>query len=134
MDRQYYEEPEFLDLRDQWYRKLADEGFDDIEVLDEITRQPAGLLRGPSTGDLNRSESRRAYIQGSQEYYRLARQYVWTLPRGPERHAAQLHADGLSDREVTEVIQKTYPGTEQKDVRRWITHARKAVRREARGE
>lgn len=132
MDRAYYETDEFLDLRDAWYKRLADEGFQDIEIMDEITRQPGSLLRGPSPGDLTRSERRVAYVLGSQDYYRLAAQHVWTLPRGPERHAVQLHADGLTDREVTETICTIYQEAQPKDVRRWINRARRAVRKSAR--
>jgi len=132
MTKAFYERPEFLDLRDEWYAKLKEEGFDDIEVIDEITRQPGHLLRGVSPGDLNRSESRKFYKASSEEYYRLARQYVWTLPRGAQRQAARLHADGLSNRDVIAAMAVAHPEVGEKQVLKWISEARKTIRSTAR--
>lgn len=132
--QKYYERKEFLDLRDEWYSKLEEEGFEDVEILDEITRQPGVLMRGPSAGDLGRSERRMQYKASCEEYYRLARQYVWTLPRGQERHVAEMHAEGMSDRKIVAAALKLYPELERRHVLRWITHARKNIKRLARGE
>lgn len=133
MDKAFYETDEFLAERDRWYEKLKQEGFHDIEVMDEITRQPGHLLLGPSPGDLGRSEHRIQYKASSEEYYRLARQHVWTLPRGPHRHAAELHADGLSNREVVTTITTHYPHVKPGTVLGWINKIRKELRRQARG-
>ena len=132
MDKAFYETDEFLALRDEWYAKAKESGFEDLEVLDEITHQPGSLMRGVSPGDLGRSERRIAYKASSEEYYRLARQHVWTLPRGPQRHTARLHADGLSNREVVEAITKAYPEVKPGTVLGWVKKIRTALRREAR--
>lgn len=132
MSKAFYETKEFLDLRDQWYAKLKESGFDDLEVIDQTTRQPGPLLRGVSPGDLGRSEHRMRYREANEEYYRLARQYVWTLKRGPQRQAARLHAEGLSDNKVIEAMSVAHPDIEEKQVRSWIRAARKAIRSSAR--
>jgi hypothetical protein len=137
MAKKFYEEDEFLDLRDEWYAKLKEEGFDDIEMVDQISRQPEAkdghiLLRGPAR-DLVRSKEKRQYVASQEEYYRLARQLVWELPFGPYRHVVAMHAEGHSASAIFDALGERY-NLSKTAVTKMVKQVGKTLRQRARGE
>lgn len=121
-----YESRDFLKLRREWYKKLKDEGFDDIEYTNWQDGSSGNLLGGQgvkSWADMSgvrlgddvirlsdkdkpkdRVEGTIQRVQAQQRYYELAGQFVWDLEeRGiPEEHLEiwRQHADGVSNWEI----------------------------------
>lgn len=99
----FYETDGFLALRDRWYAKLKEEGHQDIEILDKITRQHGSLMHGPSPGDLNRN----LYKPETEEYYRCCRLHYWRIKERPNAgedrlRIWELHAEGYSQKRIQE--------------------------------
>lgn len=92
MPKDWFDDDEFVALRDAWYAKLKEEGFEDIEILDKRTKHPGCMLKGVSPGDLRRG----LYKPETEEYYRIARRHVWKLHTPLEREIWRLHAEGHS--------------------------------------
>lgn len=102
----FYNEPGFLAERDAWYKKLEEEGFDDIEIIDKQTGQPGPMLRGMSPGDLQRG----LYKPETEEYFRCARAHVWRVRRGMRRQIWKMHAEGFSEKKIWEQLEGRYEG------------------------
>lgn len=97
-------DPEFLELRDQWYAKLKAKGFEDIEIPDKLTGDFSPLMRGPSMGDLRRG----LYKPSTEEYYRCCRKHLWTMRE--RTHCPhdrlriwELHSEGVSQSKIHQV-------------------------------
>lgn len=82
----------FQKLRREWYAKLKENGFRDIEQDVDAFGTSGGMLLGVSAGDLRR----KLYKSETEDYYRFARQYLHTMPTGLERAIWQLHSEGVS--------------------------------------
>lgn len=125
MDHQWYERPEFLDLRDSFYKKLEEEGFYDIETNLRTTRQPGPLLRGsPSAGDL----SRNLFREDKEEYYRWARQHYHEMPDTTAKTIWYLHACGESLDSIWERLEGHYPDISRRLIGRVIKWEEEAMR------
>lgn len=101
MGKEWYEEREFLDLRDEWYAKLKAEGHQDIEIVDRITRQHGPLMHGPSMGDLRRG----LYKPETEEYYASCRKHLWRIKARPAvTHSRvrvwELYSEGYSAKRI----------------------------------
>ena len=72
MSKRWYENPEFLQLRAEWYKKLEDTGFSDIENIYWETGISGERLNGMSSMDMVRQWS-----PEKQRWYELARQFSW---------------------------------------------------------
>lgn len=101
-----YNSPAFKEERDRWYRRLEEEGFEDIETVLRVTGHPGPLLRGhsPSPGDLARG----LYQPHKEDYYRWAGQHVYDMPPGPDRHIWRLHASGQSVDDIHRIVGERY--------------------------
>lgn len=98
----WYERPELLKLRRKWYAKLSKSGFEDIEHIDWSTGDSGNLLSGVSRVDVERHWS-----SASQRYYELARQHSWEMKgTGLERRVWTLHAEGLSNWEISRRVRR----------------------------
>lgn len=117
MERIWYDRPEFLDLRDEWYAKLKEAGFEDIETNLTVTRQPGPLLKGsPSVGDL----TRRLWRGDKEDYYRWARAHLHEMADGRSKSVWELHSEGESIPSIHHRLEDHYPGLTQGLVRKII--------------
>lgn len=96
----WYETPEFLALRKEWYDKLKAEGHRDIEIVDWRTGEAGNLLLGFSEAD-----ARKTYTPEAEAYYLAAERHVGRLEGKPGVSAElvtcwTLHAQGCSNREI----------------------------------
>jgi hypothetical protein len=106
----WYTTKEFQAQREEWYAKLAEEGFQDLEMHNPRTGEPSrNLLKGLSASVLGRRTDRRG-DDGAEEYYRLARQHVHRL-RGPARGVWALYSEGWEPRRIYEMLKGRMPIT-----------------------
>jgi hypothetical protein len=113
----YYETEEFVRLQDEYYAKLEDEGFRDIEPRIKGTSIPGPNLSGMSAGDLARG----LYRPDAEDYYRWCRQHTHTMARGVDRHVWRLHADGTPKAQIVRALGRRYGlsrGAVEKIIRR----------------
>jgi hypothetical protein len=89
--------PEFLALQKKWYKKLADEGYKDIEQAD-------GLLKSWNFGRKDHIDLGVRAIRA--EYYRLAGQfcYVHKFKSSLEKAIWQMHSEGISIRRISRAL------------------------------
>lgn len=80
----------FLELQKQWYKKLKDTGFEDIEQDEEKLKNRTALQ--------NLSKYEPITAAAKEEYYRLAGQflYEYEFSNDRERVIWELHSDGNS--------------------------------------
>lgn len=138
--KEKHKDKEFTELRDEWYAKLKDEGFEDLEYVNQKTKQPyLNMLAGPSVGDLHRSPQRKWNIQFSREYYSLARVHYWEMLEEVEARyqrkpklvrarleAWQLHAEGMSFAQVKTKISEKYE-VPKSHVSTWLIEERAKI-------
>lgn len=96
---------EYRAQRDEWYARLAEEGFEDQEMIDRRTGLPGDRLRGPSPGDLRRSRHRIMYVRETERFYALCRQHVWDMPKGLNRDIFARFAEGARPMEIWRELQ-----------------------------
>ena len=100
---QWHETPEVQALRREWYAKLKEKGFKDIEQVVDDRGTVGALLLGVSQGDLRR----RLYKPETEQYYTLARQHLHTVRRRKLKHARAiwaLHSEGYGERRGCAVL------------------------------
>lgn len=72
MPGNFYEKPEFIKLQKEWYGKLRDSGFNDIEYrTDQMCEYDAGYLQGISVMDIKRLRP------GWLEFSGYVKQWYW---------------------------------------------------------
>lgn len=76
MTKRFYETAEFRQQQNEWYQKLKDAGFRELEVRGKGGRD-TGLLNGVSPGDLARG----LYDPAIERYYALCRAHVHRMER-----------------------------------------------------
>ena len=81
-----------MDLQKKWYKILKEAGFDDIEFYDYRTNSYSVFMKRDTT---NLSTS---YNGSSEEYYRLAREWVHTqtFESPTDKAVWTYHSEGLS--------------------------------------
>ena len=101
----WHSKREFLALRKEWYDKLEDEGFQDIENHDWRSGEAQHLFK--STGSpKNAFEVQRRYSPDKQRYFELARQDYQDMLRDPykysleEREIMSLWSEGMRMAEI----------------------------------
>ena len=97
--KKFYQTPEFLRLRREFYKKLKDKGFKDIENIDWATGDSGNLLNG-----FGHMDAVRRWSPESQRYYELARQKANNMRSRKyskdDRRIWRLHAEGQSFRAI----------------------------------
>lgn len=90
-------DPKLKQLQTQWYKKLKDKGFKDIERAD-------GKLREYDSLRWHKSSLSNAFA--TQRYYELARQLLWTFPFPSLREKAiwRHHSEGASVAEIVKML------------------------------
>jgi hypothetical protein len=95
----YYMSAEFLRLRKEYYEKLKEDGFKDIEITDWSTGESGNLLRG-----FGHMDAVRRWTPDKERYYQLARQMAQRLSHRrydkDERRVWRLHSEGTSFRAI----------------------------------
>ena len=138
--KERHKDSDFLKLRDEWYAKLDEEGFEDIEYVNQKHGDLyTNMLAGPSVGDLHRSDQRKWNIHFSQEYYSRARVHYWDLRRQVEERyqriprkvkarleAWELHAEGASFHKAESFVVKKY-GVVRTHLHEWLLEQREAI-------
>src|SRR5689334_10695761 len=110
--KQWYESPKFLKLRDKWYDKLEESGFDDVE-----TRWKGIHLDFPpmySSGYQLTQAARRAQEAGADEYFRRIASYLHegTFTNKAERLIWALHVEGWSFSQIgAEIKRRGFKGS-----------------------
>lgn len=94
---------EFRRLQREWYAKLADSGFVDIERHNLHADNPYMRQHKHEV----QVTLERGMLVGRQEYFRRAGHWSWdrTFLNRKEAHIWRLHANGLSYREVAREVQ-----------------------------
>jgi hypothetical protein len=89
----------YKQLRKEWYKKLKDEGFNDIEKLD-------GDLIEWHTSRFTKATNRRYSIEAKSDYYYLANQFLNTYKFKNELFRAiwEYHANGISQRDIVKLL------------------------------
>lgn len=84
-------------LQKLWYRRLKEEGFADIEVMDSLGSMDSPMMVQTASSIGARFDS------SVEEYYRLARLFLHDaeFESELERHCWQLHSEGIAYREIS---------------------------------
>lgn len=98
---EWHERAEVQRLKREWYGKLREDGFVDIEQDIDERGTPGARLLGVAGGDLNRSDRRRAQVAGNAEYYRQASIFSHYLI-GLDKAVWSLHAEGWAKRDIAD--------------------------------
>lgn len=93
-------QPSLKELQKIWYKKLADEGFEDIEWGGPETRFLTWTPKPDSAEDL----------ASKQTYYRLCERYLLNYKslRGKERFIWKMHSQGATYDEILLAYNKVY--------------------------
>jgi hypothetical protein len=83
MSKKFFEDKEFVKLQSEWYDKLKDEGFEDIEYFSgrsahSLDTPYLGTKRQPTSGSL-----RRRYSSQTSNHYRMCRNFLQNGPFTP---------------------------------------------------
>ena len=80
MGKKFYQTKEFLKIENEWYDKLKESGFDDIEWYDPKTGiGRGGAMMGTKT-NRNLQQLRKTYSPALQQHYRLCRNFAANGP------------------------------------------------------
>lgn len=90
----FFETKGFKTLQAEWYRKLRDSGFDDIEYAEGTS-----ILKGVNSALM----ASRAHPELIQEYYRRATHFVKLVKKPRHKTVWRLHADGQKNKEIARV-------------------------------
>lgn len=104
-----YETKQFLALRREWYGKLSESGFKDIEFHTKTTGEPLPVLNGMSVTDMEKMQTR--WGGSKVEYYRLAEHHLRYIQRKFGKKSWQwkawrIHADGYGTKTISEAVGK----------------------------
>lgn len=123
-DTPWYQRPDFLKLRKEWYSKLEDDGFEDVEIIDWSTGEPYGCMEGISQADVCNT-----YSPDKEEYYRLAEHWATRLAEdrpirtnATERRVWELHSRAISEAKIGRRL-----GLSRNKVRKAIKRLREAM-------
>ena len=96
---------ELIDLQKQWYKKLEDAGFSDIEVFDE-NMEPHNILRRPSYTLYLKIKDR--YLD-EEMYYTCASRLLHTglLPE-KDYHIWELFCEGYTHKQIVKSQKKSH--------------------------
>lgn len=125
-----FDTPEFLALRKEWYKKLKDSGFKDIEHTDWETGESGNLMNGFSLMDAYRqyTPEQDRYFQLAVQYRRnvYQRKYMGYLEDWHVK-AWTLHSNGKSYRQIQEEL-----GVHRRHVSKYIQEEAKRMLKWAR--
>lgn len=98
MSRIDIKDKNFIQLQKEWYKRLKDSGFNDLESFD-TEGQPNDLLKTDVRIDTKKSVN---IYQAKQDYYRFAGQFLYDYnwQNALERLIWELHSEGFSSREI----------------------------------
>ena len=100
-----FDTKEFYRLRDEWYSRAAEDGFQDIEKIDRRTKHIGsdGRAMGgnsPTSGDLYRN----LYRKDKEDYYYWVRDHASNMADGLVKTVWELHGLGLSERRIQAIL------------------------------
>lgn len=93
--------PNLASIKKEWYKKLKDSGFEDIETDDgKLIRWSSSYLKQVS------KEGRETQQHAKESYYRLAGQFYhsYLFETRQEKLVWELHSSGKSMRDIAKVI------------------------------
>jgi hypothetical protein len=105
--RKFFQTPEFQKLNAKWKKKLAKDGFEDIEYDEDHLKQSAS--NAFSSKEKGRCyQDKQVYFESRAEYYRLAGQFLHDHPfeNAYERHVWELHSEGISMVDIVAALKK----------------------------
>jgi hypothetical protein len=116
-ETKFYLTSEFKSLENEWYQRLEESGFHDIENRDN----PDGMLktdRSVVEFDETRIESVGFRSEARALYFRNGAEVLKSYPFENETHRRiwQLHMDGLSNREIARKIEGMSPSYQRSRV------------------
>lgn len=92
--------PEFLELKNKWYKKLEDKGFKDVEQDEDHLKQwHSSYFKHPSHV---------ISFEAKEEYYRLAGQFTYEhkFKNKTESFIWQQHSDGVTMPKIVDKFRK----------------------------
>lgn len=93
---------EFNELKEFWYQKLKDSGFNDIEYNDTL------LINGPSGNLYRNKQFKNGTWQAKATYYSMAESFLneYAFSTELDKVIWEYHANGISVREISETLEK----------------------------
>ena len=93
---------ELIKAQKEWYKKLAEAGFDDIEIFDKRTLEPITEFTGVKNNSFRQSKAKINSFESTEEYYIKARQHYHNhdFPDDLEKEIWRLHSEGISQRKI----------------------------------
>ena len=113
----------FKELQKQWYKKLKDEGFQDIEA--------SNAEMFPRPGRSHVSDDSPDKILAIMEYYSMARSFLIDHEFKSEKHKTiwEYHSEGMSVREISLVMKPLeLPGTDKSTIHQTIKSLEKLMK------
>jgi len=111
----WYNKPDFNKLREVWYGKLKEEGFEDAERFDRRGNPHSGLVGHGNYSSA--ADCARNFTPEKQRFYELARQFYWyKVDQVPDEHLEvwgqfadgtakhSVKVDGVSKRKTIQII------------------------------
>jgi len=97
---------EFASLQKTWYKKLAKEGFKDIERTDDVGKA-SGMLKNDVIKHVIQTYTPEKFAI-KEEYYRLAAQFLYEhkFKSDKDRTIWRLHSEGVSVRDIVAALKK----------------------------
>jgi hypothetical protein len=93
---------EFVELQEQWYKKLKDSGFNDIEQDENYLLTSAYNMFNPNRNKVGSIQGVVDRMNSKAEYYRLAGHFLheFKFPTELEKEIWDLHSQGISHRNI----------------------------------
>lgn len=106
-----------INLQKEWYKKLKDEGFEDIEYFDKTSMEPQDWLKGNSkfsgtvSEDQKATETAEFNFNSTRDYFLAATHWLITgnFQSPIDKRIWELHSNGESLREIGEEIGYSHP-------------------------
>jgi hypothetical protein len=112
MSKKKPKEQTFKQIQNKWYKKLQEDGFEDIEKNEHELKTYSNVL--------TKSENNRRIagpINGKEAYYKLATWFVndYKFKSNLEKVIWEYHSNGLSIRNISRVLQTAKVSSKTKD-------------------
>ena len=98
MTKKFYQNSEFRELQTEWYDKLKEEGFDDLEWFDPKTGMGLGTPYLKNSTSITPGELCRKYHPELDNHYRLCRNFLAHGPFYPNLEEKYRNSSSLQDK------------------------------------
>lgn len=112
---------DFKKLQAEWYKKLEQSGFEDIEEEDGSLKERAARYASKYNGTY--FQAKKGYYESVEEYYRLATQFLHShrFKNKREKLIWEMHSNGTSIRNIVKELEKRqYPASKRDSVHKVV--------------